>query len=338
MAVTATDIITAIDLKDIKIRDTITSRIDSVTHIPKSHLVARPPAPKSVKIELTGRCNYRCSFCNLTNREHQPKKSDDMCLDFFKHITRQMYDHGVQEIGLFYVGESFYVPELLADACRYLKKELGMPYVFLTTNGSLAGERALHSVFDAGLDSLKFSITSTFEDFEETVGVKLKMYEQALANLKTAYEIRERCKYKVKLYASSIQYDDEQAEKMEALLNEYVRPYVDEHYYLPLYTFGAGAIEREEELEWKPTPGNTGRVGGQVSPLPCWCVATEGHVRHDGSVSFCGFGSDDRFDVANLHDDTWENIWNSDYFAQIRQAHLDGDVTGTPCEKCAMYE
>jgi MoaA/NifB/PqqE/SkfB family radical SAM enzyme len=297
-----------------------------------------PPAPKAVKIELTGRCNYRCSFCNLTNRKHQPKKETDMCLDFFKDITRQMREHGVEEIGVFYVGESFYVPELLADAIRYLKRELKFPYVFCTTNGSLASERSLHAVMDAGLDSLKFSITSTFEEFEETVGVKLKMYKQALANLKTAHEIRARCKYKTKLYASSIEYDDEQAKKMEVLLDEYVRPYVDEHYYLPLYTFGSGAIERELELEWKPTPGNTGRVGGQVAPLPCWCAFTEGHVRHDGSVSFCGFGSDDTFDVANLHDDTWENIWENDYFAKIRAAHLKKDVTGTVCETCAMYE
>ncbi len=328
-----------IDASSIKTIDTITARIDSVTHIPQSHLMTLPPAPKSVKIELTGRCNYRCSFCNLTNREHQPKQSSDMCLDFFKDITAQMRTHGVEEIGLFYVGESFMVPDLLVDACRYLKKELDFPYVFLTTNGSLAGERSIHGIMDAGLDSLKFSITSaSVEEFVEVVQVKSKLFYQAIKNLKQAYEIRERCKYKTKLYASSIQYDGDQEAKMDDFLNEYVRPYVDEHYFLPLYTFGAGAIEREEELDWKPTPGNTGRVGGQVEPLPCWCAFTEGHVRHDGNVSFCGFGSDDTYDVANLHDYGWEEIWHNDYFAKIRAAHLKKDVSDTICATCAMYE
>ena len=61
------DVEIRISVEDIKpIRDTITARIDSVTHIPPSHLFEVPPAPKAVKIELTGRCNYRCSFCNLT--------------------------------------------------------------------------------------------------------------------------------------------------------------------------------------------------------------------------------------------------------------------------------
>ena len=334
------DVEIRISVEDIKpIKDTITSRIDSVTYIPPSHLLAVPPAPKAVKIELTGRCNYRCSFCNLTNREHQPKRSSDMCLDFFKDITSQMKDHGVEEIGLFYVGESFMVPDLLADATRWLKKELGMPYAFLTTNGSLAGEQAIHAVMNAGLDSLKFSITSAdFDEFEEVVQVKRKLYETALKNLRQAYEIRERCKYKTKLYASSIQYDGDQQVKMDKLLDEYVRPYVDQHYFLPLYTFGAGAIDREEELDWKPTPGNTGRVGGQVAPLPCWCCFTEGHVRHDGGVSFCGFGSDDTFDVGNLHDASWIDLWENDYFTKIRAAHLKKDVVGTACETCAMYE
>ena len=325
--------------KDLVVENTITARIDSVTHIPQSHLLEIPPAPKAVKIELTGRCNYRCSFCNLTNREEQPKASTDMCLDFFKDITRQMREHGVEEIGLFYVGESFMVPDLLAEACRYLKNDLKFPYVFLTTNGSLAGERAIHAVMDAGLDSLKFSITSaSVEEFTEVVQVKEKLFYQALKNVKQAFEIRNRCKYKTKLYASSIQYDGDQEAKMDVFLNEYIRPYVDEHYFLPLYTFGGGSIDRELELDWKPTPGNTGRVGGQVEPLPCWCAFTEGHVRHDGNVSFCGFGSDDTYDVANLHDDTWVNIWESDYFAKIRRAHLKKDVSDTICSTCAMYE
>lgn len=332
----------AVKIEDIKPKDTITSRIDKVTHIPDSHMMAYPPAPRSVKIELTGRCNYRCSFCNLTNREHQPTKHDDMCIHEFKSITQQMYDHGVEEIGLFYVGESFMVPELLAEACRFLKKDLGMPYVFLTTNGSLAGERSLHAVMDAGLDSLKFSITSSdVEEFKEVVQVKEKLFHQAIKNVQLAWDIRNRCKYKTKLYASSIQYDGDQEAKMEGFLNENIRPYVDEHYFLPLYTFGAGAIDREEELDWKPTPGNTGRVGGQVAPLPCWCCFTEGHVRttkEGPMVSYCGFGSDDRFDVGNLRDNSWEDLWNSEYFAKIRQANLNQDVTGTPCETCAMYE
>ena len=51
----------------------ITDRIDNVTRIPAEYLKARLPAPKSVKIEISPRCNYRCGFCALRSREVQPK-------------------------------------------------------------------------------------------------------------------------------------------------------------------------------------------------------------------------------------------------------------------------
>jgi MoaA/NifB/PqqE/SkfB family radical SAM enzyme len=54
----------------------ITQRIDNITHIPVEYQTANTPCPKSVKIELTGRCNYRCGFCALRMRDCQPKASD----------------------------------------------------------------------------------------------------------------------------------------------------------------------------------------------------------------------------------------------------------------------
>ena len=187
---------------------TITERIDHITHIPQEYLKAKPPAPKSVKIELTGRCNYKCGFCALRMRDKQPLRKDDMKLPFFKRITLERDEAGVEEICLFYLGESLMNPELVQDACIYLKHELQMPYVFLTTNGSLATDEVLIGLMEAGLDSLKFSINATdFVQFKEIMGVKPKLYKKALAAVKRAWEIREEGNYRTKIYASSIQYD-----------------------------------------------------------------------------------------------------------------------------------
>src|SRR5512139_2278297 len=108
----------------------ITQRIDAVTLVTAERYAAAPPAPKSVKIELTGRCNYRCGFCALRTRKEQPK--GDMDLALFRRITQEMRGAGVEEIGVFYLGESFMAQELLVDAIRWCKRELEFPYVFLT--------------------------------------------------------------------------------------------------------------------------------------------------------------------------------------------------------------
>src|SRR5678816_1467701 len=97
---------------------TITDRIDNTTRIPASHLQPAPPAPKSVKIEISPRCNYRCGFCALRTREVQPKW--DMDFGLFKRITREMRDLSLIHIGVFYLGESFMNPRLLVDCIYYL--------------------------------------------------------------------------------------------------------------------------------------------------------------------------------------------------------------------------
>ena len=203
----------------------ITDRIDNVTQIPAQYQHAALPAPKSVKIEISPRCNYRCGFCALRTREVQPKW--DMDFGLFKRVTREMREAGVEEIGVFYLGESFMNPRLLVDCIRYLKSELEMPYVFLTSNASMAFPEALDECMAAGLDSLKWSVNAADEEqFEKIMGVAGRLFRHALTNIRAAWELRREKNYKTGLYASSIRYDGEQQSKMEALLQDKVLPYV----------------------------------------------------------------------------------------------------------------
>lgn len=317
----------------------ITERIDAITLVTPEYQRPKPPCPKSVKIELTGRCNYKCGFCALRAREKQPKARDDMSLEFFQKICTDMYESGVEEIGLFYLGESLMNPKLTVEACRWLKSELGMPYVFLTTNGSLATADVMYELMDAGLDSLKFSINACdFDQFTEVMGVKQKLYRKALYAVQLAKAIRDDHGFDCGIYASSIAFDGEQRDRMEELLDEYIRPYVDEHYFLPLYSMGSVATQREEELGYRPTAGNQGRLEALRQPLPCWSAFTEGHVTHDGKVSLCCFDNGaGTFEVGDLKEDDWMTIWHNDKFTEVREAHLRQDVTGTVCEQCVAY-
>ena len=315
----------------------ITDRIDAITKISPEYLHEAPPAPRSVKIELTQRCNYRCAFCALQFRE---KSNIDLDWELFKRITTEMREAGVVEIAPFYIGESFVNPKRLVQAIRWLKDDLQTPYVFLTTNGSLANPDVVEQVMQAGLNSLKFSATSANEDdFKHVVKVSPKLFHKALANIKSAREIRDRGGFQTRLYASSIKYHGEQEAHMQAMLDEHVIPYVDQHYWLPLYTFGAMTHElTANDFGYKPTPGNMGRIGALRDPLPCWCVFTEGHVCADGMLSACGFDATSQYTVADLNKVSFMEGWHSASFRDLRKAHLKKDVKGTVCEDCALYK
>ena len=315
----------------------ITERIDNTTRIPASHLKAAPPAPKSVKIEVSPRCNYRCGFCALRTREVQPKW--DMDFELFKRITREMREAGVEEVGLFYLGESFMNPRLLVDCIRHLKQDVGMPYVFLTSNASMSFPEAVEACMKAGLDSLKWSVNAADEkQFQKIMGVAGRLFRRALENIRAAWDLRQRGGYKTRLYASSIRYDGEQQERMEELLTERVRPYVDQHYWLPLYSMGAFATQREEQLGYRPTAGNQGRIGALREPLPCWSAFTEGHVTAEGKLSACCFDATANWTMGDLNRQSFMDAWNSAPFVALRAAHLRKDVAGTVCEKCVAYQ
>ncbi|HEX2830522.1 MAG TPA: radical SAM protein [Burkholderiales bacterium] len=314
----------------------ITERIDNVTRIPAAYLKAAPPAPRSVKIEISPRCNYRCGFCALRTREVQPKH--DMDFELFKRITREMREAGVEEIGVFYLGESFMNPRLVVDCVAYLKRVIGMPYVFLTSNASLSPPLAVEAAMRAGLDSLKWSVNAADdEQFESIMGVSKRLFGKALNNIKAAWAVRQARGYRTGLYASSIRYDGAQAARMDALLDEHVRPYVDQHYWLPLYSMGSFATQREAELGYRPTAGNQGRIGALREPLPCWSAFTEGHVTADGKLSACCFDATAHWTMGDLTRQSFMDAWNSERFVRLREAHLKRDVRGTPCEQCLAY-
>lgn len=314
----------------------IKTRIDAITGIPQEYLNAKLPAPKSVKIELTGRCNFRCGFCALRTRAAQPKT--DMDFDLFQDITKQMRAAGVEEIGVFYLGESCMNPGLLVDAITWCKQVLKFPYVFLTTNGSLTTPELLARCMRAGLDSLKFSMNAADEEqFAEVMAVAPKLFQKSLENLSQAKHVRAGVGSKCGIYASSIRYDGLQQARMKTFLDAYVIPFVDEHYYLPLYSMGSMATQREEELGYRPTAGNQGRLENLREPLPCWSCFTEGHVTASGKLSACCFDADDRWTMGDLTTESFMDAWNSEDFQALRAAHLKKDVTGTICEDCVAY-
>lgn len=315
----------------------ITERIDATTRIGPEYRAEVLPAPRSVKIELTGRCNYRCGFCALRTREKQPRQ--DMARGLFARIAGEMQSAGVREIGLFYLGEPFLSRNLLEFAIRLCKREIGIPYVFVTTNGSQANWAALEAVMAAGLDSLKFSVNAADEaQFAAMSGVRPALMDRALENLRKARSIRDAGGYATRLYASSIAYDDAQIERMRPLLEARVLPYVDEHYWLPLYSMGSFATAREEELGYRPIAGNQGRLGALREPLPCWAAFTEGHVRADGGLSACCFDASGEFVMADLTEVDFMSGWNSEAFRALRRAHLARDVSSTICAQCIAYQ
>ena len=313
----------------------ITARIDAVTRIPAAYRAEGIPPPRAVKIELTAACDFKCFFCATS---HGLREKGHMDFDLFKRLAGEMREAGVEELGLFYLGESMLYARL-ADAVEYAKRQCGYPYVFLTTNGRLATPERTTALFYAGLDSLKFSFNSADGKQMKEI-TQVDAFDKVVNNIRAAKARRDmvadQTGHRCGLYASSILYEGAQRDEMERAV-DLIREYVDEHYYLPLYSQHTLTTPQSTERGYVPTAGNMGRIGGLVPPLPCWAVFTEGHVTYDGKLTACCFSHTEDFTMGDLTATPFLEAWNSQAFQALRKAHLRKDVSGTPCAGCVAY-
>jgi MoaA/NifB/PqqE/SkfB family radical SAM enzyme len=309
----------------------ITRRIDALTQLDGVRARDAPPVPRSAKIEITARCDARCFFCASPAKL---RKRADMDWLLYRRLAREFRELGVEELGVFNLGESF-LCDWLPEAIGFAKQDCGYPYVFLTTNGRLATPDRVEACMRAGLDSLKFSFNfSGAREFHEVTGVKASWYQEVVSNIKAARKVRERVArstgHRCGLYASSIRYDGEQQARMAEAVKG-ITSFVDEHYWLPLcgqagLTNGARGT--------RAAAGNPGRVDALRDPLPCWTLFNVAHVTYEGGLSACCFDHDGRFKVGDLRRDLFMDAWHSPGFRKLRSAHLKRDVRGTDCERC----
>jgi radical SAM protein with 4Fe4S-binding SPASM domain len=125
---------------------------------------------------------------------------------------------------------------------------------------------------------------------------------------------------------------------MSELLKESIIPYVDQHYWLPLYSMGSLATAKEKELGLEPIAGNTGRFDSPVAPIPCWTLFTETHIMSDGRMSACCADATGEWTMGDLTKIPFIEAWHSKEFQELRKAHLDNNIIGTKCEHCIIYK
>ncbi len=248
-------------------------------------------------------------------------------------IVGQLRSLGVQHLGLFYINEPF-LCDWLPDAIRIAKRDFGYPYVFLTSNGLAATPDRVRSCFEAGLDSLKFTLNfHSPSQLAATCNAGPDAYDAILAHIASARGVRDdvarRSGHHCRLSASSLMYDSTQRDLLASSL-EMIESSVDEHYWLPF-------LGRRDLAPGGTQPAPGAGDGLLRKPVPCWSLFTEAHVCANGHLSACCLDPSPRFDMGDLARMPFESAWNGEAFRNLRRAHLNGDIVGTACAQCIGY-
>lgn len=285
----------------------------------------QPPFPrKNLLVEVTNFCNHKCIFCYNSKMTRKRKNIDkDLAYD----VLKQAYDLGTREVGFYATGETL-MNKNIADFVRRAKT-LGFEYVYLTTNGALLSKEKTIELTDAGIDSVKFSINAgNAEAYKKIHG--RDDFNIVIDNLRFFDKYRKQNKLNVNLFVSCIR------NKMNALqvddLREKVGGFVDDIVFLNIVN--QTGLMYEETKKLKLPYSDSDDVESFIQ-IPCAQLFNAATISCEGYLTACCADFQNYLAVADLHEVTLKEAWESKLFSEFRERHLHGEVKGSICYNCA---
>lgn len=281
-----------------------------------------PPFPREMFLDLTSFCNHRCVFCANPLIENKTTMEHEMVL----RVLKEAYDCGTREIGLYATGESFLVKNL----AEYVKlaKDTGYEYLFITTNGALATPDKVKPVLDAGLDSIKFSISAgRRETYKEVQG--RDDFDKVISNLKWISDYRKESGLNYRIYVTMV-YTDKTRNEVE-ILRDIVKNYIDQWDPHAL-TNQCGNMYENNELAHIEANNPRGRGERDI----CFQPFKSFTITPEGLVSACVIDYSQDLIVADLKKTTLKEAWTNEIYREFRRRHLGKNLKGGICYNC-MY-
>ncbi|MDR3048757.1 MAG: radical SAM protein, partial [Elusimicrobiota bacterium] len=272
-------------------------------------LSIEPPFPSSgIMIELTNVCNHKCIFC--ANRKTTAKYGY-MNFDFFKRISKEIYDNGGRECGLYVTGEPLLYPKI-QEAAAHLKK-LGFEYVFMDTNGALAAPERIIPLIKrgVGIDSIKFSINAGSRETYRFIHGK-DDFDLVINNLKFIDEYRKANKLDLKLYVSFIVTKQTVGEVSK--FKSEIGKYCDEIDFAKVNARNGLNVKINDLLF---PAGNFKDVGYYLRKLPCERLFNGLTVTYEGYLSPCCGDFYRQLIIADLNKVSIKQAWTCEKFKNL---------------------
>ena len=298
----------------------------------KSELSIYPPAPASLNIELNNTCNQRCLFCQYHGENAKysiHEKPSTIPLDYAKRILEQAIELGIgkKELGLYFAGEAMLYSEL-PEIVSYAKG-LGFPYVFITSNGSLASIDKVKKLLEAGLDSIRFSVNAADAETYKRYHGK-DHFEIVKQNVYDLYQYT--TKHDISITTSISCVITKETIGIQDAIKTIFGKYVDEIIFIPLSLSNLRNLDYFKANLALVNDENTTVNRDFVCPL----IFNTMYINAFKQVFPCCEGF--FYSIAQLDDEIdLLGAWNNERMKQLREIFVGGrDDEGTICQDCYL--
>lgn len=143
------------------------------------------PHPTNISLELTNKCNLKCTMCPREHKFGKDLVHGNMDTDLACKIIDQNYPY-LQSVGLVGLGESLFATNLV-EVAKYIKSKKKSIVIFISTNANFPDFTERISPALPYLDTIQISIDGTQETYEKIrVGGSYTLF---LENLKKLVEL-----------------------------------------------------------------------------------------------------------------------------------------------------
>lgn len=282
-----------------------------------------PPFPKVGLIELSNWCNHACVFCANPRMQREKNVLD---IGLYERFVREAVGLGLEEIGLYTTGEPFFTKNL--DKFVAISKNVGVRYIFLTTNGALATPERVVPVIEAGLSSIKFSVNAGSRETYAAVHGH-DDFEKVTENIRFISQYRQKHAPHLRMLASCVVTRFIESEK--DLVKKLLLPLVDDLVFIGVDGQAGQALDQLAYIQSTMSP----LVPSAGKAQPCAMLWNRVHVTCEGYLTLCCSDYENALTYADLNaPGTLQEAWNNTTIVTMRRRHRSQDLQGTLCQNC----
>lgn len=278
--------------------------------------------PKEIMIEATNHCNNKCFFC-ASPVSDRPRGYIEPTLAY--RLIDEAYNLGCRKISFHGMGEPFLCKELSKFVDR--AKKTGYEYIYMDSNGTLAGEGVVEPVLDAGLDSLKFSIhAATAETFKKITNNDA--FDKVFENVKyiSKYIKEHELKCKTIAYFALSKINEDEADMFKELFGKYF----SDVWIRPIHN-GSGMRPENEKYAVKEDEFAT------MNGLPCHELYERIIINWEGRAIACSTDWTGDLIYGDTNVASLESVWNNEKIYHLRDLHKKADTLPRICASCMGY-
>lgn len=306
-----------------------------------------PHTPKSIDIEVTTKCNLKCTICQHT---YWNRASIDMPFGLFQNILHQIPT--LKSIKLHGIGEPLLNPSLIDMITLAKKSDL---FVWTYSNGTLLHRNnQINRLLGSGLDLLRLSLDGTDENSYEAIR-KGATWKQVVRNIEILIERRRTLALNtaIELWMVGMKTNIMQASKLVELGANLGVDAVRIQMVANTYDYKAEIgtrlakipIQQDEKIKnildqahqrarhlnitFEATTGKQYSSGNKC-PWPF----TRAFISAEGIIVPCGTIADPKtVEMGSIREKTFEQIWEGEKYLWFRNLHVIQDIP-TYCQRC----